>query len=234
MNCGCPLPERIESALKPLGSCRAFVVIGLVAACSSTTASGRALIIDQLSLTYPNPAFVEEATDTLESAGFAVEYVAGRDVTVDFFRSLPAHGAEIVILRVHSAGIELPGGEPSDDVAVFTGEMIDVDRYRLAGIPAPAMTAVAEMRNDASHPTSAVSILTSTDVQHVSPVFYDPEEQELPHFGVRPSFFEEVVDGSFPESAIFLMGCDSLRSTATASAFASHNAKHIAGWLELT
>ena len=34
----------------------------------------RAAIVDQLSLTVPNPDFVESATETLERAGYIVDY----------------------------------------------------------------------------------------------------------------------------------------------------------------
>jgi hypothetical protein len=56
---------------------------------ADSTGSPRAAIVDQLSLTEPNPAFTEAATDLLEQAGYAVDYFPGEEVTVEFYRQLP-------------------------------------------------------------------------------------------------------------------------------------------------
>src|SRR3990170_2190047 len=37
----------------------------------------RAVIVDQLGLTFPNPGFVQRATGLLEQAGYQVDYVPG-------------------------------------------------------------------------------------------------------------------------------------------------------------
>jgi len=76
-----------------------------------------AAIVDQLSLTYPNPAFVEAATNTLKAAGYRVDYIPGEHVGVGFYRSLPSRDYDLVILRVHSAlNMEM------DYVALFTSQ----------------------------------------------------------------------------------------------------------------
>jgi len=51
----------------------------------------RAAIVDQLSLTSPNQAFVQEATSMLEGAGYAVDYYPGEQVTIEFYQDLPRH-----------------------------------------------------------------------------------------------------------------------------------------------
>ena len=80
-----------------------------------------AAIVDQLALTQPNPAFAEAATSTLEQAGYVVDYYPGEQVTVDFYRSLPAKPYDLIILRVHS-GLARDEGEPTGYVSLFTGE----------------------------------------------------------------------------------------------------------------
>ena len=74
----------------------------------------RAVILDQLSLTQPNPDFISQVRGTLAAAGYTVEYIAGEDVTVDIYRSLPDRGYDLVILRVH-AGITTEVNEAIDD-----------------------------------------------------------------------------------------------------------------------
>src|SRR3989304_7907679 len=46
----------------------------------------KAAIVDQLSLTYPNPDFVQDATDTLQLAGYQVEYFPGEETDVGFYQ----------------------------------------------------------------------------------------------------------------------------------------------------
>ena len=80
-----------------------------------------AAIVDQLSLTQPNPTFVDTATNILEQAGYVIDYYPGEDVTVDFYRDLPTHGYDLLILRVHS-GMARNYGKPTEYVSLFSGE----------------------------------------------------------------------------------------------------------------
>jgi hypothetical protein len=93
----------------------AIVLVGVALLCTALAAglllsrlidrgSGprRAAIIDQLSLTQPNPDFAASATSILEQAGYAVDYFPGEQVTVDLYRNLPTHDYDLIILRVHS------------------------------------------------------------------------------------------------------------------------------------
>lgn len=86
-----------------------------------TSTEPRAAIVDQLSLTQPNPAFVESATDMLEQAGYAVDYYPGEEVTVEFYRNFPAEPYELIIFRVHSA-LGREDGQPADWVTLFTAD----------------------------------------------------------------------------------------------------------------
>jgi hypothetical protein len=63
----------------------------------------RAAIVDQLSVSQPNQAFVEECTALLTEAGFVVDYYKGESVTVKFYKNLPTHDYSLILLRVHSA-----------------------------------------------------------------------------------------------------------------------------------
>lgn len=87
-----------------------------------------AVIVDQLSLTEPNPAFVDTATKLLEQADYAVDYYSGEEVTVDFYRDLPTRGYDLIILRVHS-GLAREEGKPTGYVSLFTGEPFDDTKH---------------------------------------------------------------------------------------------------------
>ncbi len=63
-----------------------------------------AAIIDQLGMSQANETFIEETTALLNEAGFAVvDYYEWEFVTVDFYRNLPTHDYNLIILRAHSA-----------------------------------------------------------------------------------------------------------------------------------
>lgn len=88
----------------------------------------RAAIVDQLSLTVPNPNFVASATAELERAGYTVDYYPGSWVTVDFYRDLPTRDYNLIVMRVH-AGLVTEDGRPTDDVSLFTGEEYSDAKY---------------------------------------------------------------------------------------------------------
>ncbi len=81
----------------------------------------RVAIVDQLALTQPNPTFVDAVTETLEQAGYAVDYYPGEEVTVEFYRTFPAQPYELIVFRVHSA-LGREDGRPADWVTLFTAD----------------------------------------------------------------------------------------------------------------
>jgi hypothetical protein len=84
----------------------------------------KAAIVDHLSLSWPNPAFVKESTDILNGAGYSVDYYKGEQVTVEFYRNLPTHGYKLIVLRAHSAYIH-----KYLSLAIFTSEPYSKKRY---------------------------------------------------------------------------------------------------------
>jgi hypothetical protein len=203
---------------------------------SVTPTRGRAVIVDQLELTAPNPAFVSRATALLEGAGYGVDYIPGQDVTVDFYRTLPQQGYDFILLRVHAARRE-EAGIRTDDVALFTGELVDPNRYTMTGIPDPVATAVAQAKAKAGGDIAGASTgrsgqgLDPEELQNLSPVFYSPNDAELPFFGVMPAFIEQNLDGQFkPSTTVVLMGCDGLRSDVLARAFTRRGVASFVSW----
>ena len=90
----------------------------------SQTAPSKAAIVDHLSGSWPNPAFVKQCTAMLEQTGYEVDYVKGDDVTVELYQNLPTHGYKLIILRVHSAYIP-----EYLSLALFTSEPYTKNRY---------------------------------------------------------------------------------------------------------
>ena len=79
----------------------------------------RAAIVDQLSLTAPNGAFVYEATALLGTAGYDVDYFPGEQITVDFYRELPTRDYDMVLVRAHAGRRVSAEGITAD---LFTSE----------------------------------------------------------------------------------------------------------------
>lgn len=99
-----------------------------------------AVIVDQLSITQPNPAFAQEARSVLDQAGYLVDDFEGDEVTVEFYSGLPLRDYDLVILRVHS-GVAAVWGEMTDYVGLFTGEPYSETKYAEAedaGLLGPA------------------------------------------------------------------------------------------------
>jgi len=84
----------------------------------------KAAIVDHLSISYPNPGFVNECKDILEGAGYDVDYYKGEQVTVELYRNLPTFGYKVILLRVHSAYIH-----QYLSLAMFTSEPYSKKRY---------------------------------------------------------------------------------------------------------
>jgi hypothetical protein len=162
-----------------------------------------AAIVDQLSLTAPNPEFVRHATETLEKAGYRVDYYPGEQVTVDFYRSLPTLHHDLVILRGHSARLQEEWeGTTIDEVILFTNEPYDEKKY-----------------------------VNEQELGRLSIARYHKDSDKL--FGIAPGFIEHSMEGNFNGATVILMGCEGLGSEATADAFVSMGAESIISWTGL-
>lgn len=62
----------------------------------------RAIVMDQLSLNYPDPAFNTNITNALKTAGYSVDYSGPSSSAVDSFRQLPQAGYDLIIIRAHT------------------------------------------------------------------------------------------------------------------------------------
>ncbi|MGQ9460791.1 MAG: hypothetical protein ACUVRA_06135 [Candidatus Bathyarchaeaceae archaeon] len=91
----------------------------------SPTAQLKAAIVDHLSLTAPNPSFNQTVTSILEAVNYTVDYYPGEEVDVEFYRNLPTHDYDLIILRVHSA-LRDPEGRP---LVFFTSQNYSTEKY---------------------------------------------------------------------------------------------------------
>lgn len=85
----------------------------------------KAAIIDQLGIKYTNQTFIQTSTAILHNAGFSVDYYESHEVTVDFYRKLPTHGYDLIVLRVHS----VTHGPEGNYTGLFTSEPFKIEKY---------------------------------------------------------------------------------------------------------
>lgn len=159
-----------------------------------------AAIVDQLSLTAPNPSFAREAGELLTEAGYRVDYYPGEETTVDFYRALPARGYDIVLFRNHAARRpDVLAARLPDEAALFTSELYDRNRY-----------------------------IEDQDSLRLVKVSYPGAEEVF--FGIRSDFIVSRMEGDFGGAVIVLMGCDGLTTDRTAAAFVEKGAGAVIGW----
>lgn len=163
----------------------------------------RAVIVDQLSLTAPNPNFAARATEMLEAAGYEVDYVPGEEVTVDYYRELPTHNYEIVLLRAHAAALELADDDYGEEVSLFTSERVSANKYA---------------REERERLLKGVGF--SREQMEAGELYY----------GIPSGFVRESMKGDFDGAKVVLMGCDVLRAQNMAEAFIDKGADAVVGW----
>lgn len=163
-----------------------------------------AAIVDQLSLTEPNPEFADAAAYLLRQAGYAVDYYAGKQVTVDFYRDLPDRDYDLILLRVHAGAVWAVNSvtgerEPLDYVSLFTGEPYIEWKYH-----------------------------NEQEQQRVTRSFYYEGSPEV--FSIEPDFVTDSMKGEFDNALIVMMGCDGLGSERMAQAFLDKGARAFVSW----
>jgi hypothetical protein len=204
-------PDRRLLLFGGAGAALALVVITVVLAVVLTAGGGgapqtntkRAIIVDQLTLTQPDPNFVSQARATLAQAGYSVDYVSGDAVTVDFYRTLPSSGYDLVLLRAHAGittEIDAKTGQKTSEqyVSLFTNEAYDKTKY-----PSDQLNRLGRG--------------TYTDGGD-------------PLFAIGPKFVTDSMTGNFNHAVVVAMGCDGLRSNTTAQAFLDKGASAFVSW----
>jgi len=164
----------------------------------------RAAIVDQLYLLEPNPTFIAEATQMMESYGFTVDLWQGEEITVDFYRELPKQGYKLIVLRVHSGlllSLEEEGVEPLENTYLFTGEKYATTKYISEQLPDEVSNAL---------------------MFEAYPLV----------FAVNSEFIKDA-KGNFDNTAIIAMGCESYYFDDMAIAFIEKKASVYIGWSRL-
>lgn len=160
-----------------------------------------AAIVDHLSLMAPNQSFIQKATNTLKRVGYTIDYYSGEEVTVKFYKSLPTHGYELIILRVHSAAAAYEGEEYVEaPVCIFSSEPYSTTKY------------VHEQLTD--------QLVIGSYIMSKSPDC----------FAITPNFVTTSMKGKFQSTTVIMMGCEGLNNNEMSEAFIQKGAQVYISW----
>ena len=177
------------------------------ASCSSDSAEIRATqykaaIVDQLHLLEPNQTLIEKTVGMLESYGFKVDVWQGKEITVDFFQDLPKYGYKVIVFRVHSGLL----------LALMQSQIVPSETtYLLTGETYTTAKYVSEQLNE-----------------RVSNAMMSEEYPLV--FAVNSEFIRNESEGSFDNTVIVMMGCESLYLDDIADAFIQKGASAYLGF----
>ena len=193
----------------------------------STTYDGppRAVIIDQLYDDMPNKEFHDEATKYLIAAGYTVDIVTTKDITVDFYKNLPKMNYKYVVIRTH-------GAKNAEDVVLFTGEKYTENKYiseQLLGQvkkAAPLLDISYILKPNAD---SKWVVINDTDSYLTFPA--DPVmDVQNPYFAISPDFVNNAMNGRFDGTVFLLGGCNTLSNPSLAKSLTDKGALLVVGW----
>lgn len=184
----------------------------------------KAVIIDQLYDELPNDDFHTKTTQYLEKAGFTVDIVTTKDVTIDFYKNLPKMNYKYVIVRTH-------GAENSEDVVLFTGEKYSEDKYiqeQLFGQVKKAAP-LLEISYKVSGNSSNWVVVNETDRYLITPANpVDDTRNEF--FAISSELVENGMNGKFDNTVFILGGCNTLSNPSLAKSLIDRGASVVLGW----
>ena len=184
----------------------------------------RAVIIDQLHDEMPNESFHTKATEYFEAAGYTVDIVTTKDVTVDFYKELPKMNYKFVVVRTH-------GAENSDDVVLFTGEKYSEEQYiqeQLFGQVQKA-TPLLERIYKVDDISSEWVIVNDT-YRYLSTPANPIYQAENEYFAIAPKLVSDAMNGKFDDTVFILGGCNTLSNPSLAQALIERGASSVVGW----
>jgi len=190
----------------------------------------RAVIIDQLSEEIPNENFQKKAIMIFEEAGYQVDLVEGKNVTVDFYKNLPSMNYKYIVLRSHAIAKQ----NSDAPVILFTGEPYSTEQYITEQLLGHVMRAAPIGFRDfnANVPKDNWITVNDTYRYYEQPAKYE-SYAENEFFAISPKLVDELMVGKFPSSIILLGGCSTLSNPSMAKSLIERGASTVVGWDDL-
>ena len=111
----------------------------------------RAVVIDGLSVSYPDPSFTNNVTKTLSSVGYTVDYIGPDKFTVDTLANLPSQGYGLVIIRAHTAHSAIITSEPYTSSKYVLAQLAGHVSPATIGTPVQYFAVAAQFISSESH-----------------------------------------------------------------------------------
>ena len=193
--------------LRPIFLALITLVMPAMASCTNhvtadVEAGPKAAIIDQLYSVKPNVLYIETTREILEAHGYAVDVWQGNDITVSFYKDLPARGYKLIIFRTHLGVLSLVSDSeviPMKTTCLFTNEVYTTGKYVLEQFS----ERLQEGQMSEDYPTV---------------------------FTLTPKFITDSMKGEFDDTAILMMGCASSYWDDMAAAFVEKGVSVYLGW----
>jgi len=188
----------------------------------------KAVIIDQLYDDLPNDNFHQVATEYLESAGYQVDIITTKQITVDFYKQLPEMNYKFVVARTHGVA----DATNEDAVLLFTGEKYKTDSYvqeQLFGQLKKGVPLYSVIFSPSEHEPSDWNIVNDTYVTLTTPVIIEEKENDE-YFLITPKLVDELMTGKFSETIFILGGCSTLANPSLADSLIARGASKVVGW----
>jgi len=185
----------------------------------------RAVIIDQLYDEMPNENFHLKATEYLEKAGYTVDIITTKDITVDYYKNLPSMNYKYVVVRTH-------GAENTNDVVLFTGERYSEEKYiqeqLLGQVQKAAPLRDIAYKIDGSESADWKIINKTTKVLTTSVKPTDQTKDE--YFAIGSNLVNNGMNGKFDDTIFLLGGCNTLSNPSLAKSLTDKGASMVVGW----
>ena len=185
----------------------------------------KAVIIDQLYDEMPNKKFHDEATKYLSEAGYVVDIVTTKEITIDFYKNLPKMNYKYVVVRTH-------GAENSEDVVLFTGEKYSEDRYISEQLLGQVKKAAPLLETAYVVNASGQSkwVFVNDTYRYITTPANPVSEAKNEYFAISSDLVTHAMNGRFDETIFILGGCNTLANPSLAKSLTERGASLVFGW----
>ena len=170
----------------------------------------KAVIIDKLHNELPSEDFQNKVIEYLTYAGYKVDLYTTDEITIDFYKKLPAMNYEYIVIRSHALG----EGMVDKSASLFTGEKYSEHKY------------IKEQF--LGHIGRGVPILYGDMIKLDADTIMDKT-----YYVIGSKFVEEFMVGEFQNSTIILAGCETAKDSRLADSFLKRGASEVIGWTGL-
>lgn len=193
----------------------------------TTNISPKAVIIDQLYDDIQNPYFNQKATELLEGAGYTVDIVTTKDITVDYYKKLASLNYKFVLIRSHGA----VDSSDQNSVTLFTGEKYDIKKYTTEQLLGQVKKGVPFLeRTFSSNVSDSLRNMTNGTYRPITLSLSQTASRGDEYFAITPTFVDSAMNGKFPQTIFILGGCNTMNTDSLAESLIRRGASSVVGW----